>query len=460
VAVVRPERIRGRGSVLIALSLGLVAGGCTTHDGPRSPAAQTSPAVISQPVVRGLEVAPESDRVDLESPTFSNPTNVTNPLFPVSRQESVLLLGHVDGRPFRTEVTLLPETRVIEWAGRRVETLVSQYTAFLGGRIEEVAYDYYAQADDGSVWYFGEDVFDFRDGAIVVTEGTWLAGRDGPAAMIMPGDPHVGDVYRPENAPGFVFEEVTVRSIDETLAGPMGPIEGGLLVDELHSDGTIEQKLFAPGYGEFFTGGGGDVEALALAVPTDASPGPVPAELMQLSSAALDVFDAGGSGGWRAASAAAGEMAAAWGRVGSADVPRLIEPRMTRALADLDAAVNARAGTRSRQAAIDVARLAFDLQLPYRPAVEVELARLDLWAAQIVLDAEARDADDVGADHFALDYIRDRLLGSLAGTDLDRLNEALGAIQVAVLDGDLDAAVRGARRVRALVARMEGPLRG
>ncbi len=52
----------------------------------------------------------------------------------------------------------------------------------------------YAQADDGSVWYFGEDVFDFRDGAIVVTEGTWLAGRDGPAAMIMPADPQVGDV--------------------------------------------------------------------------------------------------------------------------------------------------------------------------------------------------------------------------------------------------------------------------
>ena len=159
------------------------------------------------------------------------------------------MLGHVDGKPFRTEVTLLPETRIIEWEGQRVETLVSQYNAYLGGRIEEVAYDYYAQADDGSVWYFGEDVFDFRDGAIVVTEGTWLAGRDGPAAMIMPGDPQIGDVYRTENAPGFVFEEVTVRSVDQQLDGPMGPIDGGLLADELHSDGTTEQKIFAPGYG-------------------------------------------------------------------------------------------------------------------------------------------------------------------------------------------------------------------
>jgi len=160
-------------------------------------------------------------------------------------QESVLLLGKVDGQPFRTEVTLLPETRIIAWQGQQVETLVSQYVAYLGGRIQEVAYDWYAQADDGSVWYFGEDVFDFRDGAIVVTEGTWLAGRDGPAAMIMPGDPQIGDVYRTENAPGFVFEEVTVRSVDEQLDGPMGPIDGGLLAEELHSDGTTEQKIFA-----------------------------------------------------------------------------------------------------------------------------------------------------------------------------------------------------------------------
>ncbi|MGH3056880.1 MAG: hypothetical protein ACRDPP_01420, partial [Gaiellaceae bacterium] len=86
-----------------------------------------APATIAQPIVGSLPVAPESARVDLAAPTFSDPTNVTNPLFPVSKQASVLLLGRVDGQPFRTEVTLLPETRIIEWQGRQVETLVSQY---------------------------------------------------------------------------------------------------------------------------------------------------------------------------------------------------------------------------------------------------------------------------------------------------------------------------------------------
>ena len=53
---------------------------------------------------------------------------------------------------------------------------------------------FYAQADDGSVWYLGEDVFNYEDGAIADTAGTWFAGIDGPAAMIMPADPKVGDV--------------------------------------------------------------------------------------------------------------------------------------------------------------------------------------------------------------------------------------------------------------------------
>jgi hypothetical protein len=436
------------------LAIALVTSACTTGAGRDR--ASSGPEIIPQPPVGNVRVAPESERVDLAMPTFSNPTDVTNPLFPVSRQHSVLLLGHVDGEPFRTEVTLLPETRIIQWAGRRVETLVSQYNAFLGGRIEEVAYDYYAQADDGSVWYFGEDVFDFRDGAIVVTEGTWLAGRDGPAAMIMPAEPHVGDVYRTENAPGFVFEQVTVSSVGETMRGPLGPIEGGMVADELHSDGKIEQKIFAPGYGEFFTGGGGDVEAIALAVPTDDAEGPVPRELTTLSDGALEIFDAAGSGEWRAASNAVNRMEAARQAYPSSDVPRLIEPRMRAALDALAGAVEARDAPGSRNAAIDAARSSFDLQLRYRPAAEIDLARMDLWAAQLLVDAVAGDTGGVGADAFALDYVRDRIRDALGEAELTRLNTLLGKIQVAVLDAEMSKAARAAREVRAFIAHL-GP---
>jgi len=447
----------------LALVAGLaVVGACgvdTTaaerSSGPANATASTAATgeggskTIPQPVVLDdLPTAPQGKRVDLATPSFSEPTSVTNPLFPVSKQESVLMVGRVDGKPFRTEVTLLPDTRIIEWQGQQVETLVSQYTAYLDGRIHEVAYDFYAQADDGSVWYFGEDVFNFKEGYIADTHGTWIAGKDGPAAMIMPSDPKVGDVYRPENIPGFVFEEVTVKSTDKTIDGPLGPIVGGLVVEELHMDGTTEDKTFAPGYGEFYTAGGGDVEALALAVPTDAASGPTPAELQTLSSGAPAVFDAARSGNWDAASTTVEKMSAAWETYRAGEVPRLIEPRMSDALGSLAEAVDARDAAQAQQAAIAACQWSLDLQLRYRPQTEIDRARFDLWAARLTVDAAAGAAAAVNGDLFTLDYIRDRILHTLDGADATRVNSALEDLQTAVDEEDLAAVSDAAKRLR------------
>jgi hypothetical protein len=433
----------------VALAAGLVAASCSSSGGSGGGGEREA---IPQPVVpAGLQVAQDSDRVDLAMPSFSDPTSITNPLFPVTEDSSNLLLGTVDGQPFRTEVTLLPNTRIIEWGGRPVETMVSQYVAYLGGRLHEVAYDFYAQADDGSVWYFGEDVFNFRDGAVADTHGTWIAGKDGPAAMIMPADPHVGDVYRPENIPGFVFEEVTVKSVGQTLQGPVGPIDGGLLIEELHMDGNLEDKTFAPGYGEFYTSGGGDTEALALAVPTDGASGPVPDELATLTSGALDTFTAAGAGDWPAATATAKRMDAAWDIHRSGEVPAMVEPRMSRSMARLSRAVDDRNVHRARQAAIDTAQWCLDLQLRYRPAAQIDLARFDLWLAQLMVDASAGDVASMNGDFFTLDYIRDRIEHTLRGADRTRINSQLEVLYESV-NAAMEAGERASSRELAAAA--------
>jgi len=458
----REHRMRPRRAAVTLLGIGLAAwlvatacggdGGASATAGSQTQVSE-QPQTITQPVlIDDLPVAPDSARVDLAMPTFSDPTSVTNPLFPVSKQESVLLLGQVDGKPFRTEVTLLPDTRIIEWNGLQVEVLVSQYVAYLDGRLHEVAYDFYAQDDNGAVWYFGEDVFNFDDGAIVDTHGTWIAGKDGPAAMIMPGDPQVGHVYRPENIPGFVFEEVTVTAVNQTFDGPLGPFAGGITIEELHMDGTTEEKTFAPGYGEFYTAGGGDVEALALAVPTEALSEPLPGELTTLSSGALDVFDAAEAGDWDAASATVETMTAAWETYRTGGVPRLIEPLMAAALDSLAQAVDARDSAQAGQAAIDAARWSFDLQLRYRPPAEIDLARFDLWLAQLQLDAAAEDDASVNGDFSSLDYIRDRILHTLEGSEVTTLNTGLEELQGAVADADFAAAAGAAEQLRDLLA--------
>ena len=212
-------------------------------------------------------------------------------------------------------------------------------------------------------------------------------------------------------------------------------------------DGKTEGKTFAPGYGEFYTSDGSDVEALALAVPTDALPGPLPDELDNLYSGALETFDAAKSRDWNGASVALNRMNTAWKTYRGDNVPKKIEPRMTEALAALKAAVDSRDAERTRQAAIDVAQWSLDLRLQYRPQTEIDLARMDLWAAQLTLDA-AREVGSVGGDVFTIGYIRDRILNTLDGADVVRLDSDVQKLQVAVADDDLSVASEAAERLR------------
>ena len=453
--------------VVVLLIVGLAGAlmAYATRDSSGSSTAASAAVAIPQPTAAQLEaaylgklpVAPESERVDIVAPAFTDPTTITNPLFPISDLHSAVLNGTVDGKPFHTETTLLPETRIFEWTeGQQVETLTSQYVAYLDGRIEEVALDYYAQADDGSVWYFGEDVFNYdENGAVADTEGTWHAGKEGPPALIMPAAPQVGDVHRPENIPGLVFEEVAVKTIGKTVDGPRGLVSGALVSRELHQDGTYSDKVFAPGYGEFYSAHGSDVEALALAVPIDALDGSVPPELGALSTRADAAFAAIRARNWRDASASVGELEGGWKSFRSERVPPRIAAEMTSAIAALDRAVTARDRARAGTAAIDVARSALDLKLRYRPPADLDRARFELWTRQLLVDAAARDVAGVRGDLATLEWIRDRFAATLDKVDLTRVDTQLVGLRGALNDADLRRIAAGADRLGATIAGIE-----
>lgn len=402
-----------------------------------------------------LPIAPEGDRVDRATPVFSNPGTIDNPLFPISALESALLMGTVDDLPFRVEVTLLPDTKPIEWNGQTVDTLVSQYTAYLDGRIMEVALDWYAQADDGSVWYFGEDVFNYEDGVVVDTHGTWIAGADRPAGMIMPADPRVGDVYRPENLPGAVFEEVTVTATAVTVDGPLGPIDNAIVVTELHDDGTLEDKTFAPGYGEFLTDSDGDVEALALAVPHDALAAPVPGELEALAAGAAEIGAAADSGAWEDAAGILATMNAAWTTYGATQIPPWLDAQMNDAIAGLGEGIDAVDADGTRQAALDVRQAALDLELRYLPVPQVDVARFDLWTQQIAADAMAGDEPALAGDVATIEWVWDRIAHTLDTSTAGEIEERLTALRVAIDAGNLAAATAAAADLHTLVAQIE-----
>ena len=147
-------------------------------------------------------------------------------------------------------------------------------------------------------------------------------------------------------------------------------------------------------------------------------------------------------------------MSSAWETYRTGEVPKKIEPRMSDALAALSRTVDDRNTEQARQAAIDAARWSLDLRLQYRPQTEIDLARMDLWAAQLMIDAAAGDAGAVNGDVFTLEYIRDRILNTLHGADTTRVNTELLKLQVATADGDLAAASDAAERLRNILGQL------
>jgi hypothetical protein len=445
----RPRRIWLGG----CLAAALVAASCSDSGGSGSGAngpPTTEPETVAPST---LATVPQSERVDLEEPTFSDPTTVDNSLFPISNQHSAVYLGNDEGDPLKVEVTLLPETKMIEVDGTTTEVLVSQFVSFVGGRVDEVTLDWYAQDDAGAVWFFGEDVTRYEDGVVLDHEGSWLAGDDGPPAMIMPADPQVGDVFRSENIPDFILEEVVVQDVGVTVPGPRGPIDGAMVGQELHIlEGLAENKTFAPGYGEFTSGVGSNVETMALAIPTDATPGPAPAELTAIADGAISMLGAAETQDWARVTATLEAINAQWASHGAQhDVPPLLAIEMDRALDavagdPLSPALDDRNVEGVREAAVKVEQASLDLQLQYRSPAEIDLARLAARARQLVVDTSSDEPDPghIAGDVTTLQLVWDRIAHTLNDSDASEIEAELDDLRTAADTEDAPAAAEAA----------------
>ncbi len=452
-----------RACTVLVVGISMLAGAACDSSGKgadQESASTTTPAPTTTPMPAqecGLEggeakCAPASQRVDTGKPEFSHPTEINNPLFPTATLTQAIQLGEEAGGQERVEATLMPDTKVIEWDGNHVETVVRQFIAYSGPRIVEVALDYFAQADDGAVWYFGEDVYNYHDGAVANMEGSWLAGKQGPPGMIMPAQPRAGAVYRPENIPGLVFEEVTVQAVDQTIDGPRGPVKGAITTREHLMEGDFEDKAFAPGYGESRIKAEDEFVQMALAVPTDAIPGPPPAELKAVSTGSVSLFDAAGKKDWTAAETAMETVNSAWHTYTAGEVPKLLGAQTGGALKALSGAVGARNAAGTRRAAVNLARAALDLELRYRPPAEVDRDRLAAWARQAQVDSEAGDGKGLTGDVAILETIRNRMTHILEAPVAGHLEQLLVALRGAARGKDRAAVASNTQALIALAA--------
>jgi hypothetical protein len=243
-----------------------------------------------------------------------------------------------------------------------------------------------------------------------------------------------------------VFEEVTVKAIDEKVDGPSGPVDGAIVIQEQLMDGLLEDKTFTPGYGEFFFAVEAEKERvnMALAVPTDAQSGPVRAELSTVSTAADDVFRAAASKDWKQVDLTVRAIRRASKSFVAGNAAQVLAAELRDAVARLDAAADARKAGATRQAAIDVSQAALDFELQHRVTADVDRDRLELWTRQVLVDAEVGDASGVTGDVVILEMIRDRVEHALEPDIATRITELIVELRTAADAEDVAAAAETA----------------
>ena len=72
---------------------------------------------------------------------------------------------------------MLERTRSFVVDGVAVETMIVKDRVHADGELIEDTRDFFAQADAGTVHYFGERVDNVRDGRVVNHHGSWIYGR-------------------------------------------------------------------------------------------------------------------------------------------------------------------------------------------------------------------------------------------------------------------------------------------
>jgi hypothetical protein len=189
-------------------------------------------------------------KVAVDQMNFS--TRITNKYFPLKPGTADVYDGTRDGVPNHTEKVVTNETKVI----MGVTCVVVRDTVTSNAALVEQTVDWYAQASNGDVWYFGEDTKEFTNGAVSSTHGSWEAGVDrAQPGIVMKGNPTVGDRYRQEFRPGEAEDMAKVLQVHATKHVPGGSFTNVVVTDDsdpLNPD-KIDEKSYGPGVGLIYS---------------------------------------------------------------------------------------------------------------------------------------------------------------------------------------------------------------
>ena len=210
------------------------------------------------------------DEADNPSPTELGPadftTEIDNPWWPMKPGSRwVYRETDSEGANQKVVVTVTDRTKTI---ANGIEARVVRDVVAEDGEFVEVTDDWYAQDDDGNIWYLGEDTTEYENGKPVSQQGSFEAGVDGAeAGIIMPAQPEPGMTYRQEYYEGEAEDEGAIVSLDQQAEVPAGHYRPVLMTNDTNplEPKVSEFKFFARGVGPVLAvsvSGGSDREEL------------------------------------------------------------------------------------------------------------------------------------------------------------------------------------------------------
>ena len=210
-----------------------------------------------------------SERVTLDPADFT--TKIDNPYLPmaVGTRWEYRETDTAGGRA-KVVVRVTDETKKI---ANGITARVVRDTVTEKGVPVEVTDDWFAQDQDGNVWYLGEYVTNYEDGKVADHAGSFEAGVDGAQAGIaMPAKPEPGLAYRQEYLKGEAEDKGAVVTVgEEQVEVPFGFYDKGVLMtrDLVPTEPRAQElKFYARGIGPVLSihtdGDGGRAELVAF----------------------------------------------------------------------------------------------------------------------------------------------------------------------------------------------------
>ena len=180
---------------------------------------------------------------------FHHPTVITNPYYPLAVGATWRWKGEYRNQPYTQEDLVLAYTRRIDGV---VTQPVLDQDLVKGGKISG-SIDYYAQDDQGNVWYLGEATVHYVNGKLTDHADSWIAGEAGALpGIFMPAHPAQGDPkYQQEFAPNVAADVEHVVSVSKRVCEPLRCYTHVVQANEttVLNPGVLAAKYYAPGVG-------------------------------------------------------------------------------------------------------------------------------------------------------------------------------------------------------------------